>query len=98
MLSQTPCGVPTHARERPDVAVILKKSRELLHRKPHLSNERPKGSFCEFFMVGNGQAPVRRVGMPENDVAAMLLIEFVSKLSECLHGISAGNHRQLHPL
>jgi hypothetical protein len=49
-------------------------------------------------MVGNGEASVRRVGVPENDVAAVLLIEFVSDLLECLDCIATRNHRQLHPL
>ena len=36
--------------------------------------------------------------MTQNDVAPMLLVEFVSKLSECLDGLTAGNHRQFHPI
>ena len=39
--------------------------------------------------LGNKEASVRWVGMPEDDVAAVLLIEFVSDLSECLDGVAA---------
>ena len=41
---------------------------------------------------------MRWVGVSENDVATVLLIEFVSGLSECLDCLAARNHWQLHPL
>ena len=75
----------------------LKKSRELFHRESGLSNQRSEGSFGEFLMVGNGEASVRWVGVPENHVAAVLLIEFIANLAECLDRLAAGNYRQLHP-
>ena len=75
----------------------LKKSRELLHRESGLSNQSSKGSFGKFLMVGNGKASVRWVGVPENHVAAVLLIEFVADLAECLDRLAARNYRQLHP-
>ena len=82
----------------------LKKSRELFHRESGLSNQRSEGSFGEFLMVGNGEASVRWVGVPENHVAAVLLIEFIAnlaecldRLAECLDRLAAGNYRQLHP-
>jgi hypothetical protein len=34
--------------------------------------------------------------MPENDVAAVLLIQSLPQLSECLDRFTARNHRQLH--
>jgi len=36
---------------------------------------------------------MRRIGTPQNDVAPVLLIEFVSGFSECLDRIAAGNNR-----
>lgn len=36
-----------------------KKPRELVHCQPSLSNQRPKGPFGQFFVVGNGEASVR---------------------------------------
>jgi hypothetical protein len=79
------------------VPTILKESRELVHRKPGLSDQCPKGSFSQFFMIGNGEASVRWVGVSKNDVATVLLVEFVSGRSECLDCLAARNYRQLHP-
>src|ERR1700689_2395271 len=90
-----PNGVPMWGAIVP---TILKKLCELVHRESRLSNESPEGSFGQFVMVGNGEPPVRRVGASENDVAAVLPIEFVSELSECGDCLAARNHRQLHPL
>jgi hypothetical protein len=80
-----------------EAARILKKPSELFHRKPGLSNQRSQGSFGQFLMVGNGKASVRRVGASKDDVAPVLLVEFVSGLPECPDGGATGNHRQLHP-
>ena len=55
-----------------------KKLSELLHRESGLSNQCAKGSLSEFLVVRNRKASVRWVGMPENDMTAVLLIEFVS--------------------
>ncbi len=40
-------------------------------------------------MVGKQRGVCAAVGMPEGDVAAVVLIEFVSDLSECLDGVAA---------
>ena len=69
-------------------AAILKQPRELFHRKPSLSNQCPKSPSGEFFVIWNGEAPVGRIGASKNDVAPVLLIEFVSQLSESLDGIA----------
>jgi hypothetical protein len=95
---QPQTGFELSSDERPAVPTILKKSCELVHRKPGLSNQRPQGSFSQFFMVGNGEASVRWGGVPKNDVATVLIILFVSDLSECLDCLAARYHRQLHPL
>ena len=63
---------------------ILNKSRELVHREPGVSNQRPKGPFGQVVVVGNGKAPMRGLSMPEDDVAPVLFIEFVTDLSKCL--------------
>ena len=75
---------------------MLKQTRELFHRKPGLSNQRPKSPFGKFFMVWNGGASVRRGGMSKDDVAAVLLIEFVSDFSARRDCVATGNHRQLN--
>lgn len=73
-------------------AAMLKQTRELFHRKPGLSNQRSKSSFGQFFMVGNGEASVRWVDVPKNNVAAVLLIKFVSSFPECLDCVATGNN------
>jgi hypothetical protein len=60
---------------------MLQKSREFVHSKPGLSNQRPEGSLGQFLVIGDGEASVRRVCVSKNDVATVLLIEFVSGLS-----------------
>jgi hypothetical protein len=80
-----------------DGLIDLKELRELVHRKPGFSNQRPKGSFGQFCVVGNGEASMRRVGVSKNDVTPMLRIPFVSDFTECPGSVSTGNHRQLHP-
>lgn len=75
------------------VRAILKQPRELFHRKPSLSDQRPKSPFGKFFVVWNGEASIRRIGTPQNDVAPVLLIKFVSGFSECLDCLAAGNNR-----
>ena len=72
---------------------ILKQRRELFHRKPGLSNQRSKSPFGKFFVVWNGEAPMRRIAASKNDVAPVLFIEFVSGSLECLDCLPAGNHR-----
>jgi hypothetical protein len=74
-------------------AAMLKQARELFHRKPGLSDQRSKSPFGQFFMVGKGKASVRWVGVSKNDVAAVLLIEFVSSFPECLDCVTTGNNR-----
>jgi hypothetical protein len=49
-------------------------------------------------MVWNGEASLPWVGVPKNDVATVLLVEFVPDLSECLDCLAARNYWQLHPL
>ena len=51
----------------------LKQPRELFHRKPSLSNQRPKSPFGEFFVIWNGEASVGRIGASKNEVAPVLL-------------------------
>jgi hypothetical protein len=80
-----------------DGLVDLKELRELVHCKPGFSNQRPKGSFGQFCVVGNGEASMGRVGVSKNDVTPVLRIPFVSDFPECLDSVSTGNHRQLHP-
>jgi hypothetical protein len=72
---------------------MLQPAHELLHREPSLSDQRSKGPFGQLFMVGNGKASVRWVGVPKNHVAAVLLIEFVSSFPECLDCVTTGNNR-----
>jgi hypothetical protein len=79
------------------VVALLQKPRELFYCKSSLPNERPKSSFSHFFVVGNGKTPVRWIGASKDDVAPVLLIEFVSGFSECLDRVTARNHWQLHP-
>jgi hypothetical protein len=40
-------------------------------------------------MAGTREAPVRRAGVSQNDVAAVLPIEFVAGFPECLDGVAA---------
>jgi hypothetical protein len=80
-----------------DGLVDLKELRELVDRKPNFSNQRPKGSFGQFSVVGNGEASVRRVGVSKNDVNPVLLVRIVSDFLECPDSVATGNHRQLHP-
>ena len=75
------------------VRAILEQPRELLDRKPGLSNQRPKSPFSKFFVVWNREASMRRIGTSQNDVAPVLLIELISGPSECLDCIVAGNNR-----
>jgi hypothetical protein len=58
---------------------MLKQTHELFDGKPGLSNQRSKSSFGKFFMIWNGEASVRGVGMSKYDMTAVLLIEFVSR-------------------
>lgn len=54
---------PREARPHPFGAAMLNQARELFHRKPGLSDQRSKSPFGQFFMVGNGKASVRWVGV-----------------------------------
>jgi hypothetical protein len=71
----------------------LKQLGELLHREPGLPDQCPKSPFGKLFVIRNREASMRRVGTSQNDVAAVLLIEFVSGFSECLACLAAGNNR-----
>ena len=87
------CNPAPDASDREGTSVIneiLKEAREFVHRKPGLSNQCPKSSFGQFFMVRNGEASVRWFDVSKNDVATVLLIEFVSRLSECHDCLAAG--------
>jgi len=74
-LSETACGATRSGACRCARCLVdLKELRELVHRKPGFSNQRPKGSFGQFCVVGNGEAPMRRVGVAKNDVTPVLRI------------------------
>ena len=38
-----------------------------------------------------------RSSSTQNNVAAVLLIEFIPEFAKCFDGVGAGNYRQLHP-
>jgi len=67
---------------------MLKQPGELVHVSP---DQRPKSPFGKFLVIWNEEASVWRIGTSQNDVAPVLLVEFVSQLSESLNGIAAGN-------
>ena len=62
--------------------IPLQKPGELVHCETRIPNQRPESAFGQFFMVGNREAPVRRVGVSKYDVAAVLPIEFVAGFPE----------------
>jgi hypothetical protein len=77
--------------------VRLQQLSKLFHCKPSLANQSSKSPFRPLFVIWNGKAPMRGIAAPEKDVAAVLLIDFVSGFSECLDCLGAGNNRQPHP-
>ena len=67
--------------------LLTKERNELFDREARCPNQRAQGSLRNFSMIRNGEKPVRRLGVPENDVAAVLPIYLVPeapKGSDCL--------------
>ena len=73
--------------------MILQQPRELLDRKPSLSNQRPKRPLGKFLVIWNREPSMWRVIAAKDYVAAVLLIKVVSGFPECLDCVAAGNNR-----
>src|SRR5689334_7508967 len=52
------------AKPRSYGAAMSKQTHELIHCKPGFSKSTLEESFGQFFMVGNGETPMRCVGVP----------------------------------
>jgi hypothetical protein len=55
---------------------------ELFDRDAGFADQGTQRALGDFAVVGNCEAPVRRLRMPQDDVAASLPIELVPELSE----------------
>ena len=55
-----------------------KKLCEFLNRKPGLSNDGPKGSLAEFFVIWNCQTSMRFGQLAKYDVAAGLMVNVIA--------------------
>ena len=57
-----------------DSTLLAKKRDELFDREARRPNQRAQGSVRDLSMIRNGEAAMGRLGMPEDDVAALLAI------------------------
>ena len=70
-----------------DSTLLAKKRDELFDREARRPNQRAQGSVRDLSMIRNGEAAMGRLGMPEDDVAALLAIYLVPeapKGGDCL--------------
>ena len=70
----------------------MQQVRELLLGQPRLADQGAQSPFGEFPMIRHRQPALGR--MPQNNVAAGLMIHFVAQLTERLDRVRAGSHRQ----
>jgi hypothetical protein len=73
---------------------VADKRAELLHRDARLANQGAKRSFADLAMVRNGKAAMRRLRMPEDNMAAALAIDFIPEPPEGGDGFSARDPRK----
>lgn len=66
---------------------------ELFLGQTGLADQRPEGAFGEFAVVGHREAS--HGGMAQNNVAACLVIDFLTHLAKGANDVRAGAHRQL---
>jgi len=67
--------------------LLAKERNELLDGDARFSDQSTQGALGDLSVIGNGEAAVRGLGLPEDDVASPLAIDFVSeptKGSHCL--------------
>ena len=63
-------------------AALLQQSHELGNCEPCFSNDGAKRAFGDFLVVRHSHPPTRRIGIPQDDVAALLAVEFVTDTRE----------------
>jgi hypothetical protein len=85
-------------RPGPGFVHDLEKPCEFVHGETCFPNQRSERTFGKLFVIGNRQTPVRRIYVPDNDVASVLLVKFVSHPAKCANSVAAGYYRQFHRL
>jgi hypothetical protein len=71
-----------------------KERNKLLHREACLADQGAQSALGEFPMIRNGQASMRRLRLPQDNVAAPLTIDLVPKAAKDSDRLSARNARQ----
>lgn len=69
---------------------------EFLDADASISNQGPERSLPDLAVIGNGKAAMRRLSMTEDNVAATLLVDFVTEPPDVAHraGLSTGDSRK----
>jgi len=73
----------------------LQKCSELVDREAGFADECSQRALCEGSMVGNNQASMRSVAMPENDMASALSILLVADSLEGANRFATRDDREL---
>ena len=73
----------------------LQKCSELVDREAGFADEGSQSALREGSMVGNNQAPMRSVAMPENDMASALSILLVTDSLEGANRFATRDDREL---
>lgn len=87
-MSRVPCGGLGSGSEE---------TYELADGEACSADKRSKSAFGKFFVVGDREAPVRRLGVTKDNVASLLGIHFIADPAESFDRLCAGNDRQFHP-
>jgi len=77
-----------------DSALPADECRELFDRDTGLADQDPECALCDFAVIGDGEAAERGLRMPQDDVAPLLAVDFVSEPAKGRHGLAAGDSRE----
>ena len=72
-----------------------KQRNELVHRQARIANYRTKRPPGDLLMVGDRQTAMRYGGLPQDDVAAGLVVDLIAEFSHRPDQFSAGDRGKL---
>ena len=75
-------------------SVKSKQIDKLFNGQSSIANQSTESAARQFTPIRNRQVHVRRLAASQNDVAAGLMIHFITDIFECADGLTAGNERE----
>lgn len=62
---------------------LSEQSDQFFNRETRLANDAAQRAFCQFGVVGNGESPMWRIGLSQNEMTSGLMINQIANLLQC---------------